>query len=281
MLESALNLNPGLPEAPAPRAAARKVLQMRPDPDGRMAGSVPVWITERGPVAEIETNLAQADRPRNFATVLALAQGGAAPGKNESFGFGDVIDIVNPLQHIPLVGSLYRAVTGDEIKPSGRVLGGALFGGFAGAAMGMVNIIAEEETGRDVPGNLVAMLEDEEPPQMAALSPAAQDAQFNDLLRQWAPEKTTPPQTPAPDVPAEIMQPELQKLVMAVEAPAETPVAAGTVREHGRMFAIRSEDRMGHRISAVPVIERPVTAADLPTAAFLPGAYRQPGSRKG
>ena len=30
------------------------------------------------------------------------------------FSFHDVLDAINPLQHIPLVGSIYRAVTHDE-----------------------------------------------------------------------------------------------------------------------------------------------------------------------
>lgn len=59
------------------------------------------------------------------------------PDENESssefFGkdgltFGDLLDVINPLQHIPMVSSIYRAVTGDEISPGARVAGGALYG---------------------------------------------------------------------------------------------------------------------------------------------------------
>ena len=39
--------------------------------------------------------------------------------------FGDVLDVINPLQHIPVVSTIYRAITGDEISPGARVAGGA------------------------------------------------------------------------------------------------------------------------------------------------------------
>jgi hypothetical protein len=40
-----------------------------------------------------------------------------------------LLDIINPLQHIPLVSNLYREITGDQISSSARILGGGLFGG--------------------------------------------------------------------------------------------------------------------------------------------------------
>ena len=35
--------------------------------------------------------------------------------KEEGLSFGDFLEIINPLQHIPVVSTLYRMVTGDEI----------------------------------------------------------------------------------------------------------------------------------------------------------------------
>jgi hypothetical protein len=71
-------------------------------------------------------------------------------GKNAEFGFVDFFDMVNPLQHIPLVNLAYRKITGDTIKPISTVMGGALFGGPLGAAGGLVNVIIAEEAGRDM-----------------------------------------------------------------------------------------------------------------------------------
>jgi hypothetical protein len=89
---------------------------------------------------------------------------GAAPFWGEDgFTFGDLLDLINPLQHIPLVGSLYRSMTGDEIAPGPRLLGAAVFsGGPIGAAISMtgavVNIGIEQETGKDIGGHVLAMV---------------------------------------------------------------------------------------------------------------------------
>ena len=56
----------------------------------------------------------------------------------DGFTFGDIIDIVNPLQHIPIISNIYRKITGDVIAPAMEIAGGALFGGPLGAAMSAV-----------------------------------------------------------------------------------------------------------------------------------------------
>jgi hypothetical protein len=56
----------------------------------------------------------------------------------DGFTFGDLIDIVNPLQHIPIINSIYRKITGDTIAPAMEIAGGALFGGPLGAAISFV-----------------------------------------------------------------------------------------------------------------------------------------------
>ncbi len=42
---------------------------------------------------------------------------------NSSYTFDDFIDVINPLQHLPIVSTLYRALTGDEISPQARAVG--------------------------------------------------------------------------------------------------------------------------------------------------------------
>jgi hypothetical protein len=71
-----------------------------------------------------------------------------------SFDFGDIIDIINPLQHIPIVSTVYRKITGDEIGPIARIAGGTLFGGPIGAASSVVNVLVEHGTGDDIAGNI-------------------------------------------------------------------------------------------------------------------------------
>ena len=90
----------------------------------------------------------------------AFASTGTAPGAldavprrgsmlfgDDGLSFRDILDLVNPLQHIPVVGNLYRKLTGDTIDPAIRVAGGALFGGPLGAVLSLGSILVEH--GRD------------------------------------------------------------------------------------------------------------------------------------
>ncbi len=74
----------------------------------------------------------------------------------DGFNFLDLLDVINPLQHIPFVSTLYRALTGDTIAPASRVAGGALFGGPIGAAVSLVNSIVAEWGGKDISDHVVA-----------------------------------------------------------------------------------------------------------------------------
>ena len=71
-------------------------------------------------------------------------------GQSDSeFTFGDFLDIINPLQHIPVISSLYREITGDTISPHARIMGGTLFGGPSGFISSVVNTIYSEVAGFD------------------------------------------------------------------------------------------------------------------------------------
>jgi hypothetical protein len=73
-----------------------------------------------------------------------LAAGAAAPIPGERIGFEDVLKALNPLHHLPVVGTIYRAVTGETIQPAFRVLGGAAFGGVPGMLLAAVGALVEE-----------------------------------------------------------------------------------------------------------------------------------------
>ncbi|MCB9958734.1 MAG: hypothetical protein H6843_09045 [Rhodospirillaceae bacterium] len=63
--------------------------------------------------------------------------------------FDDVVDIVNPLHHVPLVGTGYRAVTGDTISPHAQMIGDVLYGGPTAIFSAGVNAAIRQETGQD------------------------------------------------------------------------------------------------------------------------------------
>ena len=82
----------------------------------------------------------------------------------DGFTFGDLLDIVNPLQHIPVISQLYRELTGDDIGYAPQVMGGALFGGVIGLIASLINVIVDDETGKDIGEHAVAMLFGDDPP---------------------------------------------------------------------------------------------------------------------
>ncbi len=100
------------------------------------------------------------DKPSNG--IVDFRAGTGKPGAQsefwgkDGFNFGDLVDIVNPLQHLPVVGSLYRAFTDDQISPGSRIAGGTLYGGPIGLASAVVSAAIEQGTGNDLIGNMVA-----------------------------------------------------------------------------------------------------------------------------
>lgn len=88
----------------------------------------------------------------------SAGSGSETPAAETEFTFDDFLDIINPLQHIPLVSILYRELTGDEIHGASRIIGGLLYGGPLGFIGGIVNAVAEEATGRDIADNAIAAL---------------------------------------------------------------------------------------------------------------------------
>ena len=96
---------------------------------------------------------------REFGQVIAEAAGldpdGALAAREsdgffgaDGFGFDDFLDLINPLQHIPIISTIYREITGDTISDGARIFGGALFGGPPGfaAAIGNGNKIIDKAT---------------------------------------------------------------------------------------------------------------------------------------
>lgn len=108
-------------------------------------------MVEIGAIASADTN---------------LTSGGAAPvdlsyhpypGRNEAAGageavmsFSDFLDMINPLQHIPLVSSIYRAATGETINPVSRIAGDILYGGAIGVGLASAGIAAVGAVGDEV-----------------------------------------------------------------------------------------------------------------------------------
>lgn len=132
----------------------------------------------------------------------------------KSRGFGDLLQALNPLQNLPIVGTIYRELTGQTIEPSARVLGGLIYGGPIGIASALVNAIVEDSSGKDIGGHMLAMVSGPEkgtiapPPSGDALQPGVHlaalrdDGAFesNDLLATWIAGGSAAPRAPAPEI---------------------------------------------------------------------------------
>lgn len=183
--QAAQQISPPNQQAHASAHAGKRVLRMVEN--DRMGGSIPVWENARTPQQEIEYNLSLAQTgpaPDSFKATLAYRENiDDTAAANSEFGFGDLFDMINPLQHIPIVGHVYRAITGDDIKPIGRIVGGAVFGGALGAASGLVNVIVQEETGRDITENALAMAMNGDAPAFKNNLPENPEDRLNNAVR--------------------------------------------------------------------------------------------------
>lgn len=78
---------------------------------------------------------------------------------NDGFTFADVIDMVNPLQHLPVVAKYYRKISGDDCSEGARIIGdlgfGAFFGGAVGLATATANSTLRHNTTQDVSEHLM------------------------------------------------------------------------------------------------------------------------------
>ena len=92
--------------------------------------------------------------------VSASAPASAAASPDDGFSFDDLVDMVNPLQHIPVVSTLYRAITGDKMNTVPKILGDTLYGGLTGLASSVADTIFEKVTGKSVGDTVLAFAED-------------------------------------------------------------------------------------------------------------------------
>ena len=84
------------------------------------------------------------------------------PFGQDGISFLDFLDIINPLQHIPLVSTIYRKITGDTIDPASRIAGSALYGGPIGAVTSLLDVMIENSTGKDIVGHALKITSHED-----------------------------------------------------------------------------------------------------------------------
>ncbi len=117
----------------------------------------------------------------NAAALGPTAAASAKTGGLSDFTFADFLDIINPLQHIPVISTLYRAITGDRPGTPEKIAGDTLYGGVIGLVASLADTAFKEITGKDVGDTVLAFLSGGDkgspvlaaaPDQPAAVAPA-------------------------------------------------------------------------------------------------------------
>ena len=140
----------------------------------------------------------------NISTVSDSSNSGTNPtkitiipedGTKAFFGedgltFGDVLDTINPLKHIPIISDLMASDTDPKPSIASKLAGGLLFGGPIGFMASLVNEIFEEATGKGVIGAAYAALSGE--PSAATTQVATAAPQSEEVTEQVAQADTNP-----------------------------------------------------------------------------------------
>jgi hypothetical protein len=145
------------------------------------------------------------------------ASGGGAPlWTHGHFSFKDLLDIVNPLQHIPVVGSIYRYLTGDEPSGGARIVGDSIYGGPIGFGVSVVGSMLLDKDGKDLGERAMT----------AVFGPMDAGSNTAVAAAQTPPTPSTPPalqtlNVPSPTIPVQTSQ---------IQAAPSTQMAASLYR---------------------------------------------------
>jgi hypothetical protein len=198
-----------------------------------------------------------------------------------SFSFKDVLDTLNPLQHLPVISTIYREVTGDEPGAGARLAGATLYGGPIGLGVELVNCAIDDNTGKDMGGHMVAMAEDAlglspsggadtqlaadqaTPTQVAAAAPAPGSPSTESAVAGAAAEPPPPVAAPLPPI--------------AAEAVTAAPIPAGAPAGGGAPVNITAAELPAQTPvpGAVTAAAKPMPVPRAAAAHFLPVPQRQ------
>jgi hypothetical protein len=99
----------------------------------------------------------------NGASKLQIAQTtapAAAPAAPSGKSFWDnVLDVINPLEHLPVVGAIYRNITGDKPGDLEKIAGDTLYGGPIGLASSVADVAFEKITGKDFEDTVLGLFQ--------------------------------------------------------------------------------------------------------------------------
>jgi hypothetical protein len=176
----------------------------------------------------------------------------AAKADSQGFSFKDLLDVINPLQHLPVVSVIYRHLTGDTITPAAKVVGDTAYGGPIGLATSLGDLLFQDLTGKGVGDTVYAMVTGDDtstvgsPTGYAAAGPEKKPAE---QVAAAAPSIPEDPRAPlaAPTTPVEVIpaiaEPSLRGVTQTVSDTVSTLAdetgqqAVKAYRAAGRLLA--------------------------------------------
>jgi hypothetical protein len=87
--------------------------------------------------------------------------------QHESF-FHHLLDVVNPLQHLPIIGTIYRAITGEKLDAVEKIAGDTLYGGLWGAVSSIADVAFEGLTGKSFEDTALALFKSDDKTRVAS-----------------------------------------------------------------------------------------------------------------
>jgi len=97
----------------------------------------------------------------------------SAPKSDGGGFFHHLLDVINPLQHLPIIGPIYPAITGEHIGPVEKVMGDTLYGGLWGAVSSFADVAFEGITGKSAEDTVLGWFSHGSGPRLASVKVGA------------------------------------------------------------------------------------------------------------
>lgn len=118
----------------------------------------------------------------------------SSSGTQKEGFFHHLLDVINPLQHLPVIGTIYRAITGEHIGAVERIAGDTLYGGLWGAVSSMADVAFEGLTGKSAEDTVLSWFKSDTSTRVAQITAPAITG------TQSLPSADTPPLPAATDI---------------------------------------------------------------------------------
>jgi hypothetical protein len=101
------------------------------------------------------------------------SDGASQPAQQHEGFFHHLLDVVNPLQHLPIIGTIYRAITGERLDAVEKIAGDTLYGGLWGAVSSIADVAFEGLTGKSFEDTAIALFKSDDKVRVASAKVAA------------------------------------------------------------------------------------------------------------